>query len=88
MAANRRATQAEMPTISKSVHDVKDAVKRMANEHVDSLRDTANDYLDQGRSRVQEVGEQIETHVQEKPMKSLLVAGIIGFLLGIFWVRR
>ncbi len=88
MAANRRATKAEIPTISKGVHDVKVAVQRMANEHVDSLRDTANDYLAQGRSRAQEVTEQIESHVQEKPMKFLLIAGIIGFLLGIFWGRR
>ena len=88
MPTNRRAVREEMPTITKGVQDVTDAVKRMATDHVDSIRDTAHEYLDQGRSRMQKVGEQIETHVHEKPIKSLLVATIIGFLLGIFWVRR
>ena len=60
----------------------------MASNGVDALRETANKYLDEGRTRVRELGETVQSRVQEQPMKSILIATAVGFLLGILWRRR
>ena len=74
--------------ITKDFHEVGDAAKRIATDSVEALRETANQYLDQGRSRARELGDSVQTRVQEKPVKSLLIAAGLGFLLGALWIRR
>ena len=75
-------------TIARDLHEVGNATRRMANDSVEALRDSANQYLDEGRVRVRELSESMQHRVQEQPMKSVLIAAGIGFLLGVLWVRR
>ena len=84
----REAVDEEVPTITEGLQTAADAVKRLAGDSVDAVRETANEFMDQGRAKAQEVSESLETHVREKPVKSVLVAAGIGFLLGVFFVRR
>jgi ElaB/YqjD/DUF883 family membrane-anchored ribosome-binding protein len=89
MATNHKTRRVkDESSVGSGVQDVATAMKRTASEQVENLRDTANEYLDQGRMRLQEVGENVESHVREQPVKSLLIATGIGFLLGALWVRR
>jgi ElaB/YqjD/DUF883 family membrane-anchored ribosome-binding protein len=74
--------------IAQDLQDMGHAARQMANERAEALREAANEYLDQGKVRVREMGEAVQHHIQEQPMKSLLIAGAVGFLLGVFWVRR
>jgi ElaB/YqjD/DUF883 family membrane-anchored ribosome-binding protein len=74
--------------VADDFHEVGDAARQMANHSVAAVRDTAMQYLDEGRSRVRHLGDEIESRVTERPMKSLLVAAGIGFLLGAIWTRR
>jgi ElaB/YqjD/DUF883 family membrane-anchored ribosome-binding protein len=74
--------------ISKDLQDIGDATKKMATEGVHVLRQTAGEYVDRGRTRVREFEESIESRVKERPVKSLLVAAGIGFLMGAFFSRR
>lgn len=75
-------------TITKDFHEVGDAAKRIATDSVDALRETANQYLDEGRSRARHLGDNVQAKVQEQPVKSLLIAAGLGFLLGAIWIRR
>jgi ElaB/YqjD/DUF883 family membrane-anchored ribosome-binding protein len=75
-------------TIAKDLQEVGHVTRRMANDGVEALRETANQYLDEGRHRVRELSETMQHRVQDQPMKSVLVAAAVGFVLGVLWVRR
>ena len=75
-------------TIARDLQDVGAATKRMASDSVEALRETANQYLDQGRTRVREMSDTMQHRVQEQPVKSILIASALGFLLGALWMRR
>lgn len=72
----------------KDFHEVGDAAKRIATDGVEALRGTANDYLDRGRSGARRVSERVQGKVQDEPVKALLIAAGLGFLLGALWIRR
>jgi ElaB/YqjD/DUF883 family membrane-anchored ribosome-binding protein len=86
--AKREAISERAAAIAKDFQEVRSATKQMATDSVDALRCTANDLLDDGRTKAREVGQSIQCKVQEKPVKSVLIATAIGFLLGVFWMRR
>ena len=75
-------------TVARDFHQVGGAAKQMAADSVAAVRDTAYQYLDEGRSRVRHLGTGVQSHVQEQPLKALLIAAGVGFLLGAIWTRR
>jgi ElaB/YqjD/DUF883 family membrane-anchored ribosome-binding protein len=84
----RNNTVADRAAAVADFHEIGDAARQMANHSVAAVRDTAIQYLDEGCSRVQHLGDEIHSRVTERPMKSLLVAAGIGFVLGAIWTRR
>jgi len=74
--------------ISDDIGDVREAAKRAAMHGAEAIRETAHDYLDRGRTRAREVGETVHGHLREQPVKSLVIAGAVGFILGMLWVRK
>jgi ElaB/YqjD/DUF883 family membrane-anchored ribosome-binding protein len=84
----REAISERASAVAKDFQDVRSATKQMATDSVDALRCTANDLLDEGRAKARELGQNVQSKVQEKPVKSVLIAAAIGFLLGVFWKRR
>jgi ElaB/YqjD/DUF883 family membrane-anchored ribosome-binding protein len=74
--------------IAQDFHEVSSATKRMASDSVEALRKTANEFLNEGRTKAREAGKSVQTQVQEKPGKSMLIAAAVGFLLGVVWMRR
>jgi ElaB/YqjD/DUF883 family membrane-anchored ribosome-binding protein len=84
-----RKTVADRTTrIGKDVEQIRTAGKQLAADSVDAVRQTANELVQEGRSKAREVVTNAQSKVQEKPVKSVLVAAAIGFLLGVFWRRR
>lgn len=75
-------------TVARDLEDMGAAAKQMAHHSVAAVRDTALEYLDVGRSRVRHIGEDIQSRVVQQPVKSLLIAAGVGFLLGAIWTRR
>jgi ElaB/YqjD/DUF883 family membrane-anchored ribosome-binding protein len=84
----REAISERASAIAKDFQDVRSATKQMATDSVDALRRTATDLLDEGRTKAREAGQTVQGKVKEQPAKSVLIAAAIGFLLGVFWVRR
>jgi ElaB/YqjD/DUF883 family membrane-anchored ribosome-binding protein len=84
----REAISERASAIAKDFQDVRSATKQIANDSVDALRQTASDLLDEGRTQAQVVGKSIQSKVQEKPVKAVLIAAAVGFLAGVFCVRR
>jgi ElaB/YqjD/DUF883 family membrane-anchored ribosome-binding protein len=92
MASSVRSKQEDLAekasSMGKHLQEMSAATRRMANESVEALRDTANQYLDEGKIRVREFSETLQSRVQDQPVKSILVATAVGFLLGVLWGRR
>jgi len=75
----------------KTVQDVQamgGMAKDIAQEKLENLRASASEYKDQGRERVQQAERTIEQFIQERPVKSVLIAAGIGLFFGRFWMRR
>jgi ElaB/YqjD/DUF883 family membrane-anchored ribosome-binding protein len=75
-------------TIAKDVHNVGDAAKKVAIDSADAVRDTAREYLDEGTMRIRHLGDTAYTQLRDQPIKAVLIAAGIGFLLGAIWTRR
>jgi ElaB/YqjD/DUF883 family membrane-anchored ribosome-binding protein len=86
---NEAASVAEQASVlAEDVRELGHAAKRTVAHGADAIRETANDYLEQGKTKAREAGEMMQEKVGEKPITSLLVAGAVGFLIGMLWVRR
>ena len=75
-------------TVAQDFHEVGDAARQMATHGVAAVRDTAYQYLDEGRSRVRHLGDGVHSKVQDQPLRALLIAAGVGFMLGAIWTRR
>ena len=89
---NRQSHQRDVAELGSNMMDNIEcagaAVKDMATDGIQRLRSTANEYVDQGRVKAREVQETVEEHVRDEPMKALVIAAAVGFLFGVFFVRR
>ena len=88
MATSTHRRSSRDSSISDGMHEMGAAVRGLASESVGALRDRAGEYVEHGRDRVREIGDTVESRIQEKPLKSVLVAAGIGLLIGMFCSRR
>ena len=51
-------------------------------------KDVATEQLDVARKEVKQMEDHLLTYVREKPVKSLLIAGGVGLVLGVLLARR
>jgi ElaB/YqjD/DUF883 family membrane-anchored ribosome-binding protein len=65
-----------------------DEARSVASDAVDSSRRHAEDIYEQGRDKAEEVEDQVIDYVRSKPIKSMLIAGGVGILLGVFLSSR
>lgn len=73
--------------VQKNLRDIGEQVRDAATERYQHLRDQASEYYEQGRERAMEWERGLEEYVQEKPIKSLLIAAGVGLLIGLIWKR-
>lgn len=74
--------------VGKQLRDAGSQVRDAASKKYEDLRDQASEYYEQGRERAEEWEQTIESYVQEKPVKALLLAAGVGFLMGAIWKRH
>jgi ElaB/YqjD/DUF883 family membrane-anchored ribosome-binding protein len=82
------AAEAEGSAVLDGLQNATDAVRQAAADSIDAVRETASEFIEQGRAKAEEVGESVGTNVREQPVKSVLIAAVIGFLLGMLFLRR
>jgi ElaB/YqjD/DUF883 family membrane-anchored ribosome-binding protein len=82
------ATERESNALAEGFQTATKAVKQLTGDGVDAVRETAHEFIDQGRAKAQELTESMEDRVREQPVKSVLIAAGIGFVLGLFFLRR
>jgi ElaB/YqjD/DUF883 family membrane-anchored ribosome-binding protein len=82
------AAEQESGALVEGFQSATKAVKQLTGDGVDAVRETAQDYMDQGRAKAQELTESMEDRVREQPVKSVLIAAGIGFVLGLFFLRK
>ena len=73
--------------VGENLRDIGGQVRDVASEKYNELRDQASEYYEEGRQRAMEWEQGLEQYVQEKPIKSLLIAAGVGLLLGMLWKR-
>jgi ElaB/YqjD/DUF883 family membrane-anchored ribosome-binding protein len=74
--------------IKSSLQDMGASAKQMAQEQFQGVRDTMTGYYEQGRERAIEMEHSLENRIREKPISSLAIAAGLGFLIGMFWMRK
>lgn len=87
----RSATGELREKASDIKHDIQElgvAAKQMAQESLSQVRDAASDCMEQGRARAHDLSRSIENQIREQPLRSVLIAGGIGLLLGVLLIRR
>jgi ElaB/YqjD/DUF883 family membrane-anchored ribosome-binding protein len=85
-ASERLGAQAR--TVSKDIKEMGDIVRDAAQEKLGEVRENATEFYEQGRDKICGVGGMFTHFVREKPVKSLLIAVGIGFVLGRFSRNR
>jgi ElaB/YqjD/DUF883 family membrane-anchored ribosome-binding protein len=91
----RHAARQLRDTANDEVHSVMQSARK-AGDHfneavrtgVNNLRESASDYLDQGRAKAQDMEEMVEQRIANRPLQSILIALGLGFLIGLFCMRR
>jgi len=74
--------------VAESLRDLGQQAKVTAREGFGRLRENAQGYYVQGKKKASELEESLEQYVQEKPIKSLLIAAGAGLLLGLMLRRK
>jgi ElaB/YqjD/DUF883 family membrane-anchored ribosome-binding protein len=72
----------------ESVRGSATQARDMAQQQFETVRDTATEYWQQGRERAVELERTLEHQIAAAPIKSVAMAAAVGFVLGIFWIRR
>lgn len=86
-------------TIKEDIRELGNLAREVATEKIDEARQAAVDavetgrqrateYYGQGREKAEEIEEQVVEYVRKKPVKSILIAGGIGLLLGMVLSSR
>lgn len=85
-ASHRLRKQASQ--VGKDLQAMGSAARDVATERIEQWGENASEVYDQGRDKAYQVKGILEQFILDQPLKSLLIAGGVGLLLGRFWMRR
>jgi ElaB/YqjD/DUF883 family membrane-anchored ribosome-binding protein len=74
--------------IKHNLQEMGTAAKQAAREQLSGVRESMVGYYEQGRDKAIEFEHSLENRIREKPLSSVLVATGLGFLIGLFWMRK
>jgi len=66
----------------------KDGLSAQMQDIGTQVKETVTEYYEQGRENLQDLNQTMEAQIRARPIQALLVAGGIGVLLGLLWLRR
>ncbi len=73
--------------VGENLREAGGRVRDVATEQYEQMKHQAQEYYERGRERAREMEQSLEQYIQEKPIRSLLIAAGVGMLLGILWKR-
>jgi ElaB/YqjD/DUF883 family membrane-anchored ribosome-binding protein len=74
--------------VSNDLQAMGGTARDVANEGIGQLGENASELYDEGREKAHQMKRTLEQFISDQPLKSVLVAGGVGLLLGRFWMRR
>ena len=90
-----RTDQPSVDELREKLNELRDGlsdlgkiIKGIAQEKAGDVRQSASGYVDQGRAKTEELTHSCEDYIRQKPLKSVLIAGAVGAVLGALWLRR
>lgn len=82
------AAEDRLSDLAHGLSDLGHAAVDFASQGAQQLRERATATLADGQARARRVGESIESRIQQRPVRSVCIAAIAGFVLGLFFLRR
>ncbi|MCY2994022.1 MAG: hypothetical protein NTY19_40025 [Planctomycetota bacterium] len=83
---DRLADQAK--EVKKDLQEMGQTVRDAAQEKIGQVGEKASEYYDEGRDSVHGVACACEQFVRQRPLRAVLIAAGVGWLLGVLWKRR
>lgn len=74
--------------VKKDLQKMGETVSDAAQEKLEQVGEAASEYCEQGREKVHGVACACEQFIRDRPLRSVLMAAGIGWLLGQVWKRR
>lgn len=74
--------------VGENLREAGGHVRDVATAQYAQMKRHAQEYYEQGRGRARDMKQSLEHRIQDKPIRSLLIAAGVGMLLGILWKRR
>ena len=85
-AAVRSIIPKDRPSATKATDRVKDAAAE-AQEFAGKVADQAREYGEKAQEAARNFKPYVEKSMRERPMETLAVASVIGFVLGALWKK-
>lgn len=73
--------------VKDELHEMGESVKGAAEEQLAQIGERASEYLEEGRDKVHGLACACEQFVRQRPLRSVMAAAGIGWLVGHFWKR-
>ena len=74
--------------VTEDVQKMGGTVRDAAQEKLGQVGEKASEYYELGRDKAHGVACACEQFVRQRPLRSVLLAAGIGWVLGRFWMRR
>jgi len=78
----------EAMKVKKDLQQMGGTAKDIVDDQLEQVGEIASEYYEQGRDKVHGVACACEQFIRDKPLRSVLMAVGIGWLLGGIWKRR
>jgi len=73
--------------VTEDLQEMGGTIRDAAQEKLGQVGEKAAEYCEQGRDKVHGIACACEQFLSERPLRSVLLAAGIGWLLGRFWKR-
>jgi len=88
MSTTRDQLNKQVKEVTEDLQEMGETVKEAAQETLKQVGDKAAEYGEQVQDKVHGIACVCEQFVRERPLRSVLMAAGIGWLLGRYWKGR
>jgi ElaB/YqjD/DUF883 family membrane-anchored ribosome-binding protein len=72
----------------RSAHRLADKWTQKVQDNLESFTDAASGYVEQGRQSAKALSRTTRGQIKKRPLSAFLLATVLGFLLGVIFMRR